>query len=259
MKRLIKNFQKTKDKKQKEGGLQKPLRESLYISAFPKSGSTYIVLVANQILKYSRENFIYDYLGEQDLYAPILEANAHKNTISKHHTLATKPNVALFKEYKINPVVLTRNLPDVVVSLRDHIEKTLQWPHFEVPKDFGEWEEEKQFDLLIDLALPGYIFFYVSWINVSREKELKTKFVRYEDFYMNKASTIKEIIEFWGRECSLKAVEESMVSVNELSNKKNRINKAVMDRGRQSLSEAQQKRIIKLTTYYSDVDFSPIL
>jgi len=235
------------------------IKEFLYISAFPKSGSTFILLVALDLLKYSRVHLIYDFLREQDLYEPKLIANVNKKTISKHHTLATNPNVLLFQKYKISPVVLTRNLPDTVISLRDHISVSLQWPHFVVPNDFNKWEEIDQFEFLIDLALPWYIFFYASWWKVKREKNLLTKFVRYEDFHSQQAATIQEILEFWGYKFSLEVIEDSMERVNQMAASKNRRNKGIMNRGKEILSESQMKRINSLTRHYPDIDFNPIL
>lgn len=232
---------------------------SLFISAFPKSGSSFILLVIINLLKYSRGQLIYSFLREQDLYEPFLKAHSKKNIISKHHTLATDPNVKLFKKYNIEPIILTRNLPDTVISLRDHISESLQWPHFIVPQDFNTWKDEVQFDFLIDLAIPWYIFFYVSWKKTQKQELLKVKFFNYEIFHKNKAETILEITNYWGYEYTLADIIESMDEVSKMSTKENRVNKGVMNRGAEYLSKSQVERIIALTKHYPDIDFSSIL
>ncbi|MFC7356855.1 sulfotransferase domain-containing protein [Jejudonia soesokkakensis] len=233
--------------------------EFLYISAFPKSGSSFISLVLSHLLDTNFVDLIYSHYREQDLYEPKLQEYSDRNTISKHHTLATTPNIDLFLKYNIAPIILLRNLPDIVVSLREHISKTMRWPHFYVPDNFNKISIEEQHDLLIDIALPWYLFFYTSWTKVKDQKLMPVKFIQYEQFHQNQLNTFKEILDFWNLECSESKITESMEVIYNLSSDKNRINKGEMSRGSKILSKSQLERIVLLTKHYPDFNFNPIL
>lgn len=247
----------------KKGKTTKPkgnkLSETYFISAFPKSGSSFISLVLADLLKYQLVDIVYSHFREQDLYLPKMEGYKHVSTISKHHTLATVPNIDILKDYCVKPVVLVRNLHDVVISLRDHISKTLRWPHFDVPFDFNEWEESRQFDFLIDLAIPWYIHFYVSWKKQYLNKKMDILFINYEDFNKNPLSVFKTMLEFLGHDFQNQDIEKSIEKVKLMAKSKNRINKGVLGRGEAFLTPSQKERILDCTGYYPDIDFKEIL
>lgn len=229
-----------------------------YISAFPKSGSSFISLVLKDLLRIDLVDLINSHYGEQDLYEPKLIKYLQKKTITKHHTLASKPNIDLFIKYDIKPIILTRNLPDTIVSLRDHLSRTLIWPHFHVPNNFNSMSIAKQYDFLIDFATPWYIHFFSSWKNVEKQNVLEIKFIQYENFHNDKVSAIKEILEFWKFNFSEKEIIKSINYVEGLSEKQNRVNKAIMNRGKKLLTEQQLEKLRVFTKYYEDIDFSPI-
>jgi len=234
-------------------------QEFLFISAFPKSGSSFISLVISDVLNLPIQDIVYSHLSEQDLYLPLIEQYNDRKYLSKHHTLATLPNIKILQDYGIRPVILTRKLPDVIISLRDHISKTLIWPHFFVPNDFANWDETQQFNFLIDLAVPWYLFFFTSWKKIKEENSLQLMFVEYENFHKDKSETIQNILNFMGYDISLKDIIESMGKVTSLPSKQNRLNKAEINRGKKQLNDNQLSKIVEMTKNYPQVDFSPIL
>nr|WP_203293154.1 hypothetical protein [Luteirhabdus pelagi] len=211
------------------------------------------------LLKIPIKNLIFSHYREQDLYEPKITEINDTLILSKHHTLATNPNIELFVKYQIKPIILIRNIPDVIISLRDHIAKTLIWPHFFVPKDFGEWENAKQYDFLIDLATPWYIFFYVSWTKAIQDKILVAKMINYNDFNTNSPQVIKETLEFYGFNFNLSSIEQSINNIKKMPRNLNRINKGEINRGQNLLSNLQIEKIKAYTKHYHDIDFSPIL
>ncbi|WP_410004667.1 sulfotransferase domain-containing protein [Aequorivita nionensis] len=230
-----------------------------FITAFPKSGSSFISLVLSDLLKIPIADIVYSHFREQDIYLPKLESLKGSKIISKHHTLATTPNIELLKENSISPIVLTRNLPDTIISLRDHISKTLRWPHFQVPSDFDKWENKNQFDFLIELAIPWYVFFYVSWNKAYQNNDIDIKFIRYEDFNKSQSKTIKAILEYLDFQIDEEKILDSIDRVKNLSIDKNRLNKGVMDRGKNLLTSSQMDRIESFSRFYPNIDFTPIL
>ncbi|MBW2937732.1 sulfotransferase domain-containing protein [Aureisphaera sp. CAU 1614] len=234
-------------------------QEFLFISAFPKSGSSFISLVISDVLNLPILDVVYSHLREQDLYKPLIEEYNSKKYVSKHHTLATTPNIEILQNYNVRPVILTRKLPDVIISLRDHISKTLIWPHFYVPNDFNKWDNNQQYNFLIDLAVPWYLFFFASWKNTEQRGDLSLLFVEYENFHKDKAITIQNILAFMGYKISLEKILDSMEKVSQLPPKQNRLNKAEVYRGKKQLSDNQLSKISEKTKHYTNVDFSSIL
>ena len=237
---------------------KKELKDFLYVSAFPKSGSSFISLVLKELIKYDLVDLVYSHFGEQDLYEPKLENYLYTNTITKHHTLASLPNIKLFVKYNIKPIILTRNLPDTIVSLRDHLSKTMIWPHFHVPNNFNSLSIVEQHDFLIDFATPWYIYFFLSWKKVENDNILDIKFIQYENFYIDEVGIIREILDFWNFEFSNQEIKECIKYVHNLSKKQNRVNLAIMHRGQELLNKRQLEKLEYLTKYYQNVDFSSI-
>jgi hypothetical protein len=138
----------------------------------PKSGSTFLANALSEVTGYPQVQLCFGYeRHEQDLYLPRLVDACRKDTVTRHHMRATKFNTALLKKFNIKPVILTRNLFDVVPSIRDHLfrEGFEKFPCFYCTERFADLSEEKQLDCIIDLALPWYFNFYVSWFDTWRQ------------------------------------------------------------------------------------------
>ena len=60
---------------------------------------------------------------EQELYLPRIVDNYGKGVVVHQHFKANEPNLDLLMEFSIQPIVLVRNVFDVLVSLRDHLNK----------------------------------------------------------------------------------------------------------------------------------------
>ncbi len=252
----LKSFPFNKSKKNQQSSKDSSF---YFVTAFPKSGSSFIALVLNQLLKYKMVDIIYSHYREQDLYEPKLVEFKNMPTISKHHTLATQPNIALMQQYDIKPIILTRKLSDIIVSLRDHIEKTMRWPHFFIPNDFRSRSTEEQHDLLIEIALPWYLFFYTSWLKVAQEEQIEIEFITYEDFHHDKLGTFKKVFDFWGYSFSDQKILEAIAIVENYSSDKNRMNKGLLNRGQDLLNTHQLNRIKNLANLYPEFEFKPIL
>ncbi|GAB4284895.1 MAG: hypothetical protein Kow0068_10100 [Marinilabiliales bacterium] len=81
---------------------------------------------------------VYQFLrNEQDIYLPaMIDAVLFKNFITQQHTRATQPNLKILNDYKIRPIILVRNIFDVVISLRDYLLIAAKMPMAFVTEDF---------------------------------------------------------------------------------------------------------------------------
>ena len=144
---------------------------TLFISAMPKSGSTFLVNVLCGCTGYAQQFLGYHQLNEQDLYPPNLLDVWSRNVVAHQHTRAHAPNLDLLDRFGIRPVVLTRNLFDATVSLADHLEReSAETPIFNAPSDFAERERCERLDMVIDLAMPWYVQFFADWALAGRQE-----------------------------------------------------------------------------------------
>ncbi len=227
----------------------------------PKSGSTFLANALAQVTGYSQVQLCFGYeRHEQDLYLPKVVDACRKNTITRHHTRATYHNIDILRKFNIRPIVLTRNLFDVVPSIKDHLfaEGFEKFPGFYCTERFAELSEEKQLDCIIDLVLPWYVNFYVSWFDAWQHRQLPVLWLRFEDVVKDWPSALQAALEFYGVRKSDTEIQEAVERTYQLDPKITRINVGKRKRDKVMLSEQQKQRVSKLASFYPWVDFSSV-
>ena len=228
----------------------------LFVTCFPKSGSTFLVSVLEEATGYMRQFLGYNHLNEQDLYLPSLIDSYNMNIVCHQHTRATRPNLALMREFSIRPIVLVRNVFDCIVSLRDHLEKESRTtPIFNASDAFFAKSTTAQCDELIDLALPWYVNFITSWIN-AEQQGVDLLWTTYEDLITNKPEVIRRILEFYNLDQHANEIVDAVSRIDQDSG--TRFNKGVSGRGERQLTPEQQKRIVDRFSHAGTTDLSLI-
>jgi len=182
------------------------------IACMPKSGSTFLSELVASLPGFRREHLVPSYnrreqeLSEEEIARAFVGTHHIRRAymdgvvtapclprgfVAQHHVRHNDETQLLIDTYGLVPIVLVRNLFDVVVSLRDHLVKSSVYtPAAFVDEDFENLPEERQHDFLIDLAMPWYIHFYVSWWKA--ENKL---LVTYEDLVEDPAREMRERIQ----------------------------------------------------------------
>lgn len=229
--------------------------ECIVIACMPKSGSTFLLNTLSLLTGF-KTCFPTSGAGrdDQNLYLPALIELYGKQGVCQLHLKATERNLDLIDQFSIKTIVLVRNIFDVVVSYRDHLhnESTLA-PIVWANEQFFELDDTSQLDLIIELAIPWYINFYVSWFSASKEGIINPVWLTYEELTTNPQSTLRRIMDAFGIDKTEVEIQESLEKVDR---RKIRFHKGVSGRGRQQLSDTQIQRIIDLTRFYPWVDFS---
>ena len=128
---------------------------TIFITSIPKSGSSFLVKSLCNYTNFSLYFLSYNTLNSHDLYLPKLLDGWNLDTVAHQHTMPTMANLDLIDKFRIRPIVLTRNLFDVAVSLTDHLEsESLETPIFYSPKIFHGMTRSERLDMVIDLAMP---------------------------------------------------------------------------------------------------------
>ncbi|MCA8928594.1 MAG: sulfotransferase domain-containing protein [Alphaproteobacteria bacterium] len=229
-----------------------PAGDTVFISAMPKSGSTYLTRLLADATGYLQYFLGTHHRNEQDLYLPRLVDAAPLNTVSHQHTRPTCENVRLMRLYGIRPVILTRNIADSLVSLRDMlVHNAPDSPVLRVPADFADWPADRQFDMMIDLAGPWYARFVGDW---AAEDRLETLWLRYEDMIDAPTAQVRRVADFYGLDLPDRQIEAAVRALGRGDPRATRLNRGVRGRGARLMTSDQLTRLSGLFDYYPMVD-----
>lgn len=208
----------------------------IFIACFPKSGSTYMARLLEAATHRSGLKAAY-LMGhnEQNIDEKALARCVRKLSVVQQHTQGGDCNVNLLAKFHLQPIILTRNLPDIAISLLDHLHlhQHTRNPMAFAPGNFFDWPQEEQLRWIIWAYMPWYFSFYQSWkTNGSRVNAL---WVEFNDMISRPVEVVGGLLQKMGLPCDMKALEQSSDPHN--SGKHTRINKGVAGRGSQLSTE----------------------
>lgn len=229
----------------------------ILLACMPKSGSTFLCNAIAAATGYPRHPLVYAYFrNAQDLYLPALVKALSIPTVTQQHVVATRPNLELIDVFHLKTIVLVRNLFDVVVSLREHCLR--EGPHTPagfIDESFSGLSKARQYDLLIDVAVPWYFGFYASWFRASHSGDCRPLWLTYETLFADPIDVLQRLLEFCESPQDRSRVREAVARARESGS---RFNKGIAGRGNAELGAHQRRRIASYADWYPTVDFSLI-
>jgi hypothetical protein len=236
------------------------------ICAMPKSGSTFLsnVLAKALHVKYIPICFAYS-SNEHDLYLPAMILAQGSGGVSQLHVKGTPHNARLFNLFRTRPVILVRNIYDALESLSRDLRAKEQMRAYGtgnvgysfvwLDHNVAALDEKKLYDFVIDMALPWYVNFYVSWYRLEQLDSIKPLWVSYENLMHDKYATVKHILDELGY--SEIDPDKSLLEKNYISGNRG-IGKGSGKSGLgiEKFDTDHVKRIDRLISYYPDVDFT---
>jgi len=255
------------------------VKKPLLLAAFPKSGSSFTRRVMVQLTKAQTVRLSYYYgTSEQELYFPYCIANLGQNRFTQMHLRASDAALMILNFLNIKPVVLVRNIFDVIVSYADFYESLYQrynespdtlmktndgW--FKLPtghdlyvdEPFFELSRSQRIDLIIENMLPWYFNFYLSWKKAIATKSIDALWLNYQDMLDDDNAFIQRISTHQGLSFTKDQIVQAIAAVK-ANERGSRLNVGVSGRGLSSLSSEQIQRIRHLASLYSWADFSDI-
>jgi hypothetical protein len=233
----------------------------VFLACMPRTGSTFLSETLCELAGFKRVELSDEYAeNEQELDVPrLLDAYSY-GSVTQQHVCANARTVRLMREFQIRPVVLVRNIFDVVVSIRHFLltEGCGKWPTFFTSDErFRELDEDTQFQQIVEVGLPWYFDFFVSWSDVTRGRALETMWLAYEEAVVDWEAAVARVAEFYGLEASTADVAAALERTGRRA-RSLRLNRGVAGAGQELLSPAVQDRIRSFARFYPDVDFSPI-
>ena len=233
-------------------------RRSILVAGMMKSGSTFLTKALREATGYVHVSLSAGGGGRDfDLSEACILRAAPFHSVTQDHTKGVPGNISLLNQYNIRPIVLVRNLYDVMVSWFDHLHRgnITSGPHSHWTRAHLEVPEERQFDMIVDLVAPWYIHFYTSWYDTSQADACDLIWVTYEELIADSVKTIRRILEFHAIQ---KTDAEIAAAVDRAKGEFIHFNVGVKGRGIGRLTEAQKQRIIRLTSYYPQTDFAMV-
>jgi len=231
----------------------------ILIACFPRSASNFLANLLSEPTGYNRITLKLNHGFFHDtIYLPKLIDQMQRKTIVAQHLRATSVTRSIITDLKIKPVILVRNIFDVIISFDDYITKRGYSPLDPDRKDltpefcreYVNFEDSKKYDYLIDVILPWYITFYVSWYHYTfKTKAIEAYWVKYEDLITSPGKILSGLFDFYNLSIPASKVD-SVLQKNEKVN----FNIGIIGRGHK-LSDIQKEKIRRMTAYYPDINF----
>ncbi len=254
------NYRKYHTQKFKLNKLSENIDKHLWLVCAPKSGSTWLTKILENILKWNSVKLVPGFGNrEQEVdLSPLIASGVKGNLITPHqHCRYSAYTHEIVDTLDTKIILQVRDIFDTVVSFYDHIEN--EGPTF--PSGFMNHEnwnmldKTKRWSYLVDLVVPWYFNFYCSWVTspLYAEKNRIT-LITYNELRYSTSKTVSDVLEFCGEPTSSVTIEKILTKLNK---KNTRQNKGIAGRG-DVLSEELKDKIRSFTQYYPSVDFSPM-
>lgn len=244
-----------------------PGESRLLVACMPKSGSTFLCRTYEMLPGMRRGRLVPGYKRrEQELCIDRLNSETERSEhilriskgavapprgwVAQHHVRYSEPTAELIRRFRLTPVVLVRNIFDIVPSVRDHF--TDQAPFMSmayVSEEMRSWPEARMHMFIADMVIPWYLNFFRTWQDCDAKL-----MISYEELISDKIGTLQKIADYAGLPVSNADV---LAALGNEPTGGTRLNKGVRGRG-EGLADEVKDRIRYLASYYSDVDMSLI-
>ena len=232
------------------------LGQHLLVACFPKSGSTLLKRLLCEATGYAEAQYCFAFLqNEQEIYLPLVLASATENRVIQQHCRATVPNLHILQAFDIKPVVLVRNIFDVLLSWKEFLDGGAYintfFPHYE------KLSEEQRLALVVEDRAPWYLSFFAGWQHAVESGQIDATWMVYRDLTGDPEAALEGILDFYG----IKPDPVRLARATQMVNKNTgttRFNKGKVGRGRAAFTDAQVEHIRRVASYYTGVDFSMI-
>ena len=219
-------------------------RHHILVACMPKSGSSLVTRTIGSLPGFRVASIVQGYdRNEQELSELELLRFHNTNYATQNHIRYSAPLARLMADFNMRPLVLTRNIFDVIVSMRDHFKNvSLTWPLAYVPPKLLDRPDE-DIDLFIaEMMVPWYLNFFMSWCDCD-----SAVWLSYETYTTDPLTRLEETLPNLGVNIT-RAKTYGAIQAADKSRLKTK-NKGVPGRGK-AVAPAVVDRIYRLSAYY---------
>ena len=177
-----------------------PNLPNVFIAGGYKTGSTHIGLSTARLIRYRKATVVATRgsIGDEEQRIDGPAANIlfpMGGLIFQNHTRASPSNLPILKEHGIRPVVITRNMLDSLVSVRDrfNVVDPQGW-RLQPDASWRRMSENAQWKWLTYNVVPWMMAFYVSWIKA----DIPRVFISYEEWFKDQVAGMRMILDHTG-------------------------------------------------------------
>ena len=237
-----------------------PAKPMIVVAAAPKSGSTFLANTLRRITGLRGFRLCAAYAtNEHDLYLPALCLMQPYGCVSQLHMKGTFHNAELMRSFGIRPIILVRRIEDIVVSLQHSLRGKTRRDDFEsgwsgysfvwLDRCTQTLDDERMLDMIIDLAVPWFVNFYVSWYRLCERRAIEPLWVTYEELFADKEATVRKVLDFLGFS-DIGAIDPAVLEREYHTFRDGRVGQ-----GTSKLTAVQRRRLQAHFSYYPGVDF----
>ena len=251
-----------------DGSFEKPVRDyleaacagrSMLLLAFaPKSAGTYFRQAAihatnGQLIRMCHAQ------GGRDgtLYLPNVLASfldpSAPAVVTHLHMQALDGNRHFIEAVGLKPVIMLRNLPDMLASFLDMLETDpvarAEGLNCQIPRNFCDLDRAQKLNFMIDVIAPWYASYFATWKSYATASPKTVCVLNYKDFCEEPAETLYKALSHAGFATTRFQCLRSIQHVWE--EKQNyRYNRGVSGRGKDYFAPAHLARLHRLLSYY---------
>ena len=221
------------------------------VACMPKSGSTFLTVTIASLPGLKQRSLIrHGGRREQELDPGKLRKHSRSSYAAQHHVRYNEGTKWAIERFNLLPIVLTRDIFDVCISLKDHFRREgVENPMGYVNVGMTDWEDDRLELYIAQMIIPWYFNFYLTWLDA----EWKIS-VNYTELKNSPGEALERII----REAGLSFTSENVdAAIEKASNGQTRKNASIEGRGI-SLNQRAREHIFSLAAHYPDVDFSEL-
>jgi hypothetical protein len=230
-----------------DGGGKLELRgphPNVILCALPKSGSLHAAELLACALGLKNHQIGFQRRGGTIYYPRLLLAKfIAGGTLSHCHQPPTPDALELFQRLGLRPLILTRSIPDALVSRRDMLARDRWCSNLLTPlahERYFALPRERQLDVVIDLFAPEYLGFAIGW-RALRGDAMRPIFARYEDLATDEVGFVESVAA--GLELSCAAEHVRAISAEIRDQGGINFSTGRVGRGREEFSQAQLERL----------------
>jgi hypothetical protein len=228
------------------------LAKKFFVVCTPKSGSSFVVTLLQQITGFGHHNPIFggEPMLEADPYLPNLEM-VRDPAVSQLHCYAKPKNLELCRAYSIKPIFHTRDIFDSLLSMKEYIDRV---PHHEVfPHYYQLQSEERRRIFIISIYAPIFVRLVAGWHEAYRSQKAPILWSTYETFFRDPVGQTRRMLDHLGLEYSEEKIRKCLESTKEEA-VKTKLNKGVTSRGKIEFSSEEQARVYDLIENFPGFD-----
>lgn len=248
-------------------------RNLVFLAFPPKCGGTFLRDALGQLVGASLRRPVHAYGGRDAVpYLPTLTSlflgkDGPENIIMHAHMPGHYANLQTLNLFGVKPVVMTRNIPDMLRSYSDMFETEGREPDgaYNVSLLCGAHADEtvlsldldQRRDFLVYHLAPWYIQFYASWVRAERENLCPVHWVDYHTLREQPAKIIQSVGAYYGRTFSDESIANALAETNK-RRETLRFNKGVAGRGQDFFEPHHHDHFRKLAAGYPGIDFEAL-